>query len=98
MFPAPPRPALNFEDDAADGRPVSKREAGPRAVLGSEVFGALKVFPTPPRPECRNLEAVGWGSVMKYWNGMPVVIWCCGIDVMLNVLLFRRCSLMRRRF
>jgi len=64
MFPAPPRPALYLDDDA--GRPASKREAGPQALRPSEVFGARKVFPAPPRPERTNLLAVGWGSVMEY--------------------------------
>jgi len=49
MFPAPPRPLLNLE--LVCGRPVSKREAGPRAVVPEVVFGALKALPAPPRPE-----------------------------------------------
>jgi len=57
MLPAPPRPDENL--DAPWGRPRSKREAGPRAVAPDEVFGALKVFPAPPRPEWMNLLAVG---------------------------------------
>lgn len=71
MFPAPPRPLLTLDEDA--GRPASKREAGPRALMPSLVLGARKVFPAPPRPEWTNLLAVGWGSVMEYWDGMPDV-------------------------
>ena len=62
MFPAPPRPLLNLLE--VWGRPFSKWEAGPEAVRGLEVLGALKVLPAPPRPEWMYLWAVGWGSVM----------------------------------
>jgi hypothetical protein len=64
IFPAPPRPLLNLEFDF--GRPVSKREAGPRAVVPLLVLGALKVFPAPPRPLWTNLPGCGCGSVIWY--------------------------------
>ena len=57
MLPAPPLPLLNLELDL--GRPVSKREAGPRAVGPELVTGALKRLPAPPRPEWIYLLAVG---------------------------------------
>ena len=56
MFPAPPLPELNLDEDEA-GEPVSRSEAGPRAVLPSVVLGARKVFPAPPRPEWMYLVA-----------------------------------------
>ena len=63
MLPAPPRPVLNLE--LACGSPVSKRDAGPLAVLPLEIFDALKVFPAPPRPECTYLLTLGCGSVTE---------------------------------
>jgi len=63
MFPAPPLPAENLEDE--DGMLEPKRDAGPRAELGEVVAGALKVFPAPPRPEWMYLPADGCGSVIK---------------------------------
>ena len=68
MFPAPPRPLENLEVDF--GRPVSKREAGPRAEVPLLVLGALKVFPAPPRPEWTYLPGCGCGSVIAYWDGI----------------------------
>jgi len=56
MFPAPPRPLLNLLD--VRGRPASKREADPVAVLPFVVLGALTAFPAPPRPEWMYFEAV----------------------------------------
>lgn len=61
MLPAPPRPELNLDEDV--GRPCSKREAGPLAVLPLEVLGALKVLPAPPLPVLAYEETVGCGSV-----------------------------------
>ena len=65
MFPAPPRPLENLDDEDEAGRPVSKKEAGPRAVLPSLVLGARKVFPAPPRPLWTYFLTVGWGSVTE---------------------------------
>ena len=63
MFPAPPRPLLNLDDET--GSPASRAEAGPRAVLPSLVLGARKVFPAPPRPEWTYFLTVGCGSVTE---------------------------------
>jgi hypothetical protein len=49
MFQESPQPLLYLE--LVCGKLASKSDAGPRAVLPLEVFGALKVFPAPPRPE-----------------------------------------------
>jgi len=50
MLPAPPRPAAYLVLVCGSLEP--KREAGPKAVVASVVFGVLKVLPAPPRPEC----------------------------------------------
>jgi hypothetical protein len=62
IFPAPPLPLANLLLLA--GRPCSKREAGPVAMLPVVVFGALKVLPAPPRPECAYFATDGCGSVI----------------------------------
>ncbi len=81
MFPAPPRPLANLELDF--GSPVWKREAGPRAVEPLLVFGALKVFPAPPRPEWTYLPGCGCGSVIWYWDAILVVkCLCSGKEVL----------------
>jgi len=68
MFPAPPRPLLNFS--LVWGRPCSNSEAGPVAVRPLLVLGALMVLPAPPRPVWAYLRTVGWGSVTEYLEVM----------------------------
>lgn len=92
MFPAPPRPLLNLEADC--GSPASKSEAGPRALAPEVVFGALKVFPAPPRPAWMNLLAVGWGSVTEYRDGILDVWLVCFGEMVVSDLI---CMTIKRR-